>query len=120
MRKIYYLSTCSTCKRIIDELGGLKGFEFQDIKSENIGADALDALAKKAGSYEALFSRRAMKYKELGLNAKKLNEKDYRKWILAEYTFLKRPVIIIDHEIFVGNSPAEVSRAKAFLRKSKS
>lgn len=117
MRKIYYLSSCSTCKRIIDDLGGLKGFEFQDIKQRNIEAPDLDALAKKTGSYEALFSRRALKYKELGLNTKSLTEKDYRKWILKEYTFLKRPVIVADKEVFVGNAPSEVARAKTYLKK---
>lgn len=56
-----------------------------------------------AGSYEALFSRRALKYKELGLKDKKLTEKDYRKLILQEYTFLKRPVIINGKKIFIGS-----------------
>ena len=116
MRKIYHLSTCSTCQKIIRELGGLQGFEFQNIKEKNIDARTLDGLAKQVGSYEALFSRRAMKYKSLGLNQQELTEKDYRKWILEEYTFLKRPVIIIDSEIFIGNAPTEVARAKAYLK----
>jgi arsenate reductase len=115
MRKIYYLSTCSTCKRIIGELNDLKGFEFQDIKERNIEPNVLDSIAKKVGSYNALFSKRAMKYKELGLDKKKLTEADYRKWILAEYTFLKRPVIIADNEVFIGNAKSEVKRAKDYL-----
>ena len=116
MRKIYYLSTCSTCNRIIKDLGGLKGFEFQDIKQKNIEPSTLDALAKKTGSYESLFSRRALKYKQLGLDKKDLSEKDYRKYILDEYTFLKRPVIIIDNDVFVGNSPSEVNRAREAVK----
>jgi len=115
MRKIYHLSTCNTCQRIIQDLGGLKGFEFQNIREKNIEPDVLDKLVKKIGSYEALFSRRALKYKSLGLNEKKLSEKDYRKWILKEYTFLKRPVIIADKEVFIGNAKSEVARAKAYL-----
>jgi arsenate reductase len=115
MRKIFHLSTCNTCQRIIKELDGLNGFEFQNIRERNIDAKTLDALAKKVGSYEALFSRRAIKFKSLGLNNKKLTEKDYRKWILAEYTFLKRPVIIIDKEVFVGNAKQEIARAKTHL-----
>lgn len=116
MRKIFYLSTCSTCTRIINELGGLKGFIFQDIRESNIEPETLDALAKKTGSYEALFSKRALKYKSLGLNKKQLTEKDYRRWILAEYTFLKRPAIIIGKAVFVGNAKSEVARAKAALK----
>ena len=72
----------------------------QDIKFEKITAAQLDEMKKMAGSYEALFSRRALKYKELGLKDKKLEEKDYRKYILEEYTFLKRPVTILGKQIF--------------------
>ena len=67
----------------------------QDIKFEKITADQLDELKELAGSYEALFSRRAIKYKEMGLKDKTLDEGGYRKLILEEYTFLKRPVIIV-------------------------
>ena len=31
-------------------------------------------------------------------------ENDYRKLIQEEYTFLKRPVFIVDNQIFIGNS----------------
>ena len=56
-----------------------------------------------AGSYEALFSRRAMKYKEWGLKDKPLTEKDYRDLILQEYTFIKRPVVVNVKKIFIGS-----------------
>ncbi|MFY9311201.1 MAG: ArsC/Spx/MgsR family protein [Bacteroidia bacterium] len=116
MKKIYYLSSCSTCARIIDELG-IKNtsFEFQDIKTEKITATQLAEMKKMAGSYEALFSRVALKYRALGLDKKQLQEDDYKKHILEEYTFLKRPVIIIDKKIFVGNSKSTVAAAKAAL-----
>ncbi|MEL6922977.1 MAG: ArsC/Spx/MgsR family protein [Bacteroidota bacterium] len=115
MRKIFHLSSCSTCQRIIAELGGAEGFDMQNIKEKNISAKELDQLAKKVGSYEALFSRRAMKYRQLGLNEMELSEADYRKYILEEYTFLKRPVMIIDDEVFVGNTKKTVAAAKAKL-----
>ena len=112
MRKIYHLSTCDTCQRIIKELGlKERGFEFQDIKTENIAAEQLDAVKDKVGSYEALFSKRAMKYRSMGLNEMQLSEADYRKYILEEYTFLKRPVIWVDDEVFVGNSKKVVAAA---------
>ena len=115
MRKIYHLKTCNTNQRIIKELGGLKGFEFQNIKEKNIEPKTLDMIAKKLGSYEAIFSRRAQKYRTMELAKKKLTEKDYRKLILEEYTFIRRPVIIADDEVFVGNAPSEVQRAKEYL-----
>lgn len=113
--KIYYLASCSTCQRIIAELGGLQGFELQNIKEEKITAEQLDAMREKAGSYEALFSRRAMKYKSMGLKDKRLTEDDYRNLILEEYTFLKRPVIFIGEDIFVGNAKKVVEAAKQKL-----
>ena len=115
MRKIYYLASCSTCQRIIKELGGLSDFEMQNIKEEKMMAKQVDQMAKMAGSYESIFSRRAMKYRGLGLHEMKLEEKDYRKYIIEEYTFLKRPVLIIGDEIFVGNSKNVVAAAKAKL-----
>lgn len=116
MKKIYYLSTCSTCSRIIEELGlKNKKFEFQDIKTEKITASQLAEMKKMAGSYEALFSRVALKYKALGLAKMDLKEEDYKKYILEEYTFLKRPVIIIKDKIFVGNSKSNIAAAKAAL-----
>lgn len=116
MRKIYYLGTCSTCARIITELGlKNKKFEFQDIKTEKITPAQLSEMKKMAGSYEALFSRVALKYRALGLDKMNLGEEDYKKYILDEYTFLKRPVIIIGDKIFVGNSKSTVAAAKAAL-----
>ena len=116
MKKIYYLSTCSTCARIITELRlKEKKFDFQDIKTEKITSAQLTEMKKMAGSYEALFSRVAMKYRALGLDKMQLGEDDYKKYILEEYTFLKRPVIIIKDKIFVGNSKSTVAAAKAEL-----
>jgi len=87
----------------------------QDIKTEKITPAQIDEMAALSGSYEALFSRVALKYRSMGLNAMKLTEKDYRRYILEEYTFLKRPVIIIGKKIFIGNSPKNVAAAKAAM-----
>ena len=111
MKKIYFLSTCSTCNRIIKELGLDDSFEFQDIKTNKITTEQLEHMAKMSGSYESLFSRRAMKYKAMGLKDKKLSETDYKKLILEEYTFLQRPVIIVNNNIFVGNAKKIVEAA---------
>ncbi|MFM2000188.1 MAG: hypothetical protein RL204_2135 [Bacteroidota bacterium] len=116
MKKIYHLANCGTCQQIIDEFGAkAKGFEKQDIKTQKISPAQLEEMKALAGSYEALFSRRALKYRELGLNNKTLTEAEYKKFILDEYTFLKRPVIINDGKIFVGNAPKIVAAAKASM-----
>ena len=121
MKKIYHLGNCTTCQAIIKETGILRPginpdpddkFDVQDIKFEKITAAQLDEMKKMAGSYEALFSRTALKYKELKLKDKKLEEKDYRNYILDEYTFLKRPVVIIEEKIFAGSEKKTVAALK--------
>lgn len=111
--KMYYLSTCDTCKRIMKETEIVsKGAELQDIKSEKITADQLEEMRHLAGSYEALFSRRSLQYKARGLKDKVLQEEDYKNLILEEYTFLKRPVVIAKGKIFVGNDKKVVEQLK--------
>ena len=112
--KIYHLSSCSTCKKILGSLD-TTSCELQDIKQNSITAKELDHMAKLAGSYEALFSRRAIQYRTLNLKDKKLTEKDYRKFILQEYTFLKRPVVIVGKQIFIGNIGSVVKAAQEAL-----
>jgi arsenate reductase len=113
MKKIYYLGNCTTSQAIIKETGiSPNKFEMQDIKIDMITPSQLEEMKKMAGSYEALFSRRAMKYKEWGLKNMQLAEKDYRKYILEEYTFLKRPVVIVNDKIFVGSEKKNVAALK--------
>lgn len=110
MRKMYHLATCTTCQAIIKETGiEDKKVKMQDIKTGQITPEQLDEMKALAGSYEALFSRRAMLYKERGLKDKKLTEKDYRDLILEHYTFLKRPVTILGKKIFIGNEKKVVA-----------
>lgn len=114
MKKVYFLQTCDTCRRILKEVN-LNGFTKQEIKSENITVTQLDELHKLAKSYEALFNKRAKLYREMDLKNQNLTEQDYRQYILDEYTFLKRPVFVIDNEIFIGNSKKVVEDLKAKL-----
>ena len=113
MPKAYILNSCSTCQRILKELDW--SFEVQNIKEKNIEAEVLDQLAQEHGSYEALFSKRAMKYKSMGLNKMELNEKDFRKYILDEYTFLKRAGFVVESKAFVGNTKKTVEMVKEHL-----
>lgn len=88
----------------------------QNIRTEKITPSQLAEMKKLAGSYEALFSRRALKYKELGLKDKKLTEEDYKNYILEEDTFLKRPVVINGPSIFIGSEKKNVEALKANLK----
>ncbi len=114
MKKVYYLSTCDTCKRIMKEVG-VEAFEKQDIKTENITKEQIEFMRDLAGSYKALFSKVSRKYKTLGLKDRDLTEEEMKQFILDEYTFLKRPVFIISDEIFIGNSKKTVEAVKAKL-----
>jgi len=115
MKKIYYLSTCDTCKRILNEIEAPADFELQDIKTNEITENQIEEMHKLAGSYESLFSKRARLYKERDLKNRELSEEDYKALILEHYTFLKRPVIINDQEIFIGNAKNNVAAAKASI-----
>ena len=103
MKKIYFLKTCDTSKRILNSIN-IDGFILQDIKTEPITLKQLEEMQILSGSYESLFSRRAKKYKAMDLKNQFLNEAEIKQLILDEYTFLKRPVIIYHDKIFVGNS----------------
>ena len=115
MKKIYHLGTCSTCQRILKELAPLEDVVLQDIKTEPITPAQLDEMKSLAGSFENLFSRRAMLFRQRGLHEKELSENDYRDLILEQYTFLKRPVMLAEGKIFIGNSKKVVAAAHAAL-----
>ncbi len=107
---VFHLGTCSTCQKII-KMFPTEGVELHDIKTQPISEEQLDSLKEKVGSYEALFSRRAMKFRSMQLHEKELAEADYRSLILQEYTFLKRPVILVGNEAFVGSAKKTVEMA---------
>tara|TARA_B100000768_G_scaffold58488_1_gene56607 strand:+ start:1623 stop:1982 length:360 start_codon:yes stop_codon:yes gene_type:complete len=116
MKKVFHLGNCSTCQRIIGDLSPeSKGFEMREIKSAPMTKEEVEAMRELAGSYESLFSKRAMKYRSMGLNEMTLSEEEFKKHILEEYTFLKRPVIIADDQIFIGSAIKTVDAAKAYL-----
>ena len=114
MKKAYYLSSCSTCDRIIKEVKD-HHFQLQDIKSDAITEEQIDQMYQFTNSYEALFSKRARKYKSMGLKDQNLKEEDFKNLILEEYTFLKRPVFLVDQKIFVGNSKKTIDALKKCL-----
>jgi arsenate reductase-like glutaredoxin family protein len=114
MRKIYYLKTCDTCRRILKEIN-TEGFILQEIKLEPITVKQLEEIRALTNSYEVLFSRRSKKYTAMDLKNQVLSETDYKQLILNEYTFLKRPVIIVENKIFVGNAKKTIDALKEFL-----
>jgi arsenate reductase len=111
MKKVYFLQTCDTCRRILKEIN-LDGFEKHEIKANPLTVFQLEEMYSCTNSYEALFNKRAKKYKAMGLKNEVITEDDYRQLILEEYTFLKRPVFLAENGIFIGNSKKEIDRLK--------
>ncbi|WP_241828218.1 arsenate reductase family protein [Lacinutrix venerupis] len=116
--KVYYLKSCSTCIRILKELNLPENVELQNIKTEAITEEQIRQMKDLAGSYEALFSKRATLYKQRDLKNKNLTETDYKNLILEHYTFLSRPVFILNNKIFIGNSKANVEAVKNELNEN--
>ena len=105
------MQTCDTCRRILKEVN-TDGFERQEIKGNPVNVTQLKEMHTLSGSYEALFNKRAKLYKSMDLKNQVLSETDYRQYILDEYTFLKRPVFILENEIFIGNSKKIIEELK--------
>ena len=114
MKKVYFLQTCDTCRRILKEIN-LEGFDKHEIKANPVTVSQLEEMYSFSNSYEALFNKRAKKYKSMGLKNEVITEDDYRQFILEEYTFLKRPVFLVENDIFIGNSKKEIERLKTKL-----
>ena len=115
MKIVYYLKTCDTCRRIMKEIQVDESWEKREIKSQPVTESELDEMYQLSGSYEALFSRRSRQYRARELHLKNLDENDYRSLILDEYTFLNRPVMILDDRIFIGNNYKTVEQIKNYL-----
>jgi arsenate reductase len=106
--KIYYLASCDTCRKIIKSLPNSDKLQFHDIRQNPITEQELDEMYQLAGSYEALFSKKAQLYKSMDLKNKNLTEADFKKYLLEHYTFLSRPVFIIDGKIYIGNGQKNI------------
>lgn len=115
MNKIYYLASCDTCRKIIKSLPQNHDLVFHDIKQNPITVEELEEMYRLSGSYEALFSKKAQLYKSMDLKNKSLTEDDYKKYILEHYTFLSRPVFIINDKIYIGNSQQNIHQVHLAL-----
>lgn len=115
MKKIYYLKSCSTCQKILKQIPNVSEFELQDIKTQALTEAQLSELVRLSGSFERLLSRKATLYKERGLKDVSLTELDIKNLLLEHYTFLARPVVLVDSQIFIGNSAANIAALVAHL-----
>lgn len=113
--KFIYLESCDTCQRIKGELELPENILLQNTKEQPVTKEQIEFLKQQAGSYEALFNRRAQLYRGRGLHEKNLSEADYRNLLLDHYTFIKRPILIYNKKAFIGNSKKVIAEAKVAL-----
>lgn len=89
--------------------------ELVDIKFKMYSHEDLAELYRLSGSYESLFSKRSQNFIAKGLKDTITDDSDYGKLLPSDYTFLKRPVLVYDDNIFVGNSAQTSQAIKVFL-----
>lgn len=116
MKKVFYLKTCGTNKKIMTPLD-LSDWELREIKSNPVTEDELEEMYEKTKSYEALFSKKSTQIKERGIDVSSFKEQDFKKLILDHYSFLKRPVFITDKEVFAGSDKKNLENLNAFFDK---
>ena len=100
----YGLPNCSTCQKALKRLDyhRVPLAKLRNIKEEPLTREEVENLAKMLGGAENLFSRRSNKYRELGLRDKTLSEGDMLDLMASEYTFLKRPILVMENKAIAG------------------
>jgi arsenate reductase len=81
---------------------------FRDLKAQPLERAEVGDLARKVGGAEKLFSKRAMKYRAMGLHEQTLSDNDLLRLMAEEYTFVTRPVIVRGDRATAGFSAKRV------------
>ncbi len=110
-----YLSTCSTCVRIIKELK-LEGNDLlQDVKHHPATQEQLAFLYANTNSYEALINKRGRVFAQLKRDGVVFSEQTYKALLEKEYSCLKRPILIYNNTAYLGNAKAMVAKMNEVL-----
>lgn len=100
----YGLPNCTTCQKALRRLDyhRVENVKKRNIKEESLSRDEIENLAKMLGGAGNLFSRRSVKYRELGLKDKEIFEAEMLDLMAEEYTFLKRPILVVGKQVIAG------------------
>ena len=100
----YWLPGCSTCQKAKSfiERHGIRDFEPRDIKENPLSRAEVETLAKMLGGADELFSRRAVKYREMKLGEREVSPAEMLDLMSEEYTFLKRPILLMKGKAIAG------------------
>ena len=110
-----YLSSCSTCIRIIKSLEIEGASYLQDVKEQLITAEQLAYLYAHTQSYEALINKRGRVYARLKSEGTVFTEALCKSLLETEYSCLKRPILLWNGSLFIGNVKATVAAMKVAL-----
>ena len=101
---LYLLPNCSTCQKTLRWLDrrGIRVAVMRDIKEEPLSRPEIEAIANMLGGPSELFSKRAVKYREMNLSERILSDDEMLDLMTEEYTFLKRPVMVIGGKAVAG------------------
>lgn len=107
---VYWLPHCTTCQKAVAYLQekGVPIRSFRDLKAMPLERAEVEDLVRKVGGAETLFSKRAMKYRSMGLHEQTLSDDDYLRLMTEEYTFITRPVIVRGDRATAGFSAKRV------------
>jgi len=103
---LYWLPHCSTCQKAAAylESEGIEVKKFHDLKTNPLNRESIEKLSKLVGGANELFSRRAIKYREMKLNERDISETEMLDLMADEYTFIKRPVFVCGSRAVAGFS----------------
>lgn len=93
---LYWLPKCTTCQKAEAWLkdNQVAILNYVDVKTTRVGKITLQQLSDKLGGIEKLFSKRALKYRAMGLHLRTLTDEEMLDLMHEEYTFIKRPVLV--------------------------
>lgn len=90
------------------------GLVLREIKTSPVTPTELENIKDHFASYEELFNKRAVKFRSI--DSSSFKDVDYKKLLLSDYTFLKRPVLLMEDKAFAGNSKATVLQMMLALK----
>ena len=100
----YWLPNCSTCQKAVRwlERRGVTITNFRDIKQDPLSPLEIVRMSERLGGPVELFSKRAVKYREMKLSERTLTDGEMLELMESDYTFLKRPIIQIGDKAIAG------------------
>ena len=110
MNQFIYLSTCGTCKSILKEVNLPKDITLRDIKKNPLKPSELKSFKNITGTFRSLLNNRAQKLKNIDKSI--LSEEKIFSLLNEHYTYLKRPILYFNDQLFIGNSKKNIEEIK--------